>query len=626
MTPQPPFLLLKAIDAFQELAHDDLRTLYAAAHVVSLESGETLVEAGAPVDALHVLMSGRLIGTEEDAWQPEDQAAKAVFRPGAVVDGAAFFSFGKHPWQVTAARPSTILRLSREDFREAMSGLPYLWESLLAGLVRGRTGSTQTTTQPAARTIAVCPGAGGEVPRDFLRALAEALEELGACQILSAEGLGQNQPGGIAMDDPQVAQELQESERINDIVLYVADATLTSWTRRCIDRADEVLIVAVDEGDPTGARIPASEVERCGLALAGGRKSRLAIVTGRLSGRKQGGAERWLSARPVDAHHFVALGDKRSFARLARFIMGRAHAVTLSGSGLCGAAHLGVITALEASGVPVDAIGGTGAGAVVGAMLACGLAPEDVDSLAKTIFSDRGVLTGLRRNAVLAGGRLGLYGHARYDRLIDRYIPHGTATDLMLPYCAFAANVSRARIWQHERDSLQAIVRTNWTPPGVFSPFVTGDGDMLVDGSGAAPPPLDEFRALGAGRCFAVQPLPGPLGRAPAAYRDLRRALMNARARPQARAREPALPTVTDIALRAQLPRWFAASESPADIAVFQPPMPRRVSLLDFAAHTRIVGLAHDWALSEIAQMRQEGDPVFEAVAGSVYQMLEENR
>jgi len=556
MTPQPPFLLLRAIDAFRGLANDELRALYAAAHVVSLASGEKLAQAGAPVDALNVVMSGRLIATTEDAWTSEDQPAQAMFAPGAAVDSSRFFAFDAHPMQIIAARPSTVLRLSREDFREAMAGM-------------------------------------------------------GACQVLSSAGLGQNQPGGIAIDDPQVMHELEESERVNDAVLYVADDALTPWTRRCIDRADEVLIVGVDDGDPSGPRVPLSEVERCGLAMAGTRASRLVIIAGRRSGPLDAGAERWLALRPVAAHHFVTLGDRESFARLARFAMGRATALALTGSGLSGAAHLGVVAALAEAGVQIDAVCGAGAGAAIAALLACGLGPEDINALVKRIFVQSGVLTGARRQTVLWGGRGGLYGHGRYDRMIDRHIPHGTATELRLPFRGFAANISRARLWTHERDSLQAIVRTNWTPPGVFAPFVTGEGDMLVDGSGAAQPPVDELRALGAGRCFVVQPLPGPLGRSPSAYRDLGSVMPPGLLRRTPSRPGGALPMIPDIFARAQTPRWFSGEEVADDIVLLQPPMPRGISLLDFPRHSRIMALAHDWATREIAQLRSDGDPAF---------------
>ncbi len=627
MTPQPPFLLLKAINAFRELANDDLRALYAAAHVVSLASGEKLARAGAPVDALNLVMSGRLIATEDETWNSEDQPVQAVYAPGAEVDAQGFFSFGTHPMQVIAARPSTVLRLTREDFRDAMADLPHLWESLIAGVVKS-SGAPPSVRAPdaAARTIAICPGANGDVPGAFLRALAEALEGMGACQILSSAGLGQNQPGGIALDDPQVMHELEESERINDTVLYVADPTLTPWTRRCIDRADEVLIVGVDDGDPSGPRLPLNEVERCGLAMAGTRASRLVIIAGRRSGLLDTGAGRWLDARPVAAHHFVTLGDADSFARLARFAMGRANAAALAGSGLGGAAVLGVVAALTEAGVPIDAIGGAGAGAAVGALLACGLGPGDVDRVAMRIFTDSGVLIKVRRQAVLWGARGGLHGHARYDRMIAQHVPRGTAADFRLPFRGFAANISRARLWTHERDSLQAIVRTNWTPPGVFAPFVTGEGDMLVDGSGAAPPPVDALRALGASRCFVVQPLPGPLGRAPTAYGDLSGLTARGLLRRGSRHSGSQLPSIPDIVLRAQTPRWFNSDDVADDIVLLQPPMPRGVSLLDFAPHSQIMALARDWAVQEISQLRADGDPAFAEATGKEEQSAEKKR
>jgi len=622
MTPQPPFLLLKAVDAFRELDNDDLRKLYAAAHVRSLASGEKLVEAGTPVTCLDILMSGRLIATGEDAWASEEQPVKAVFSPGTPIDPSAFFRFGNYPWTVIAARPSAVLRLAREDLREAVTETPAIWEALLAGMAGSTEPRVQSAVPTAARVIALCPAASGEVPKDFLRAFSEALEALGACQILSSAGLGQDMPGGIALDDPRVIHDLEESERINDVVVYVADGSLTPWTRRCIDRADEVLIVGVDDGNPTGATIPTTEVERCALAMAGSRTSRLAIVSGRLAGRLQAKAERWLSARPVEAHHFVALGDHESFARLARFVMRRANAVTLAGSGLCGAAHLGVITALQAAGVRIDAIGGTGAGAAVGALLACGLKADGIDSLAREIFADNEVFKGARRQTFLGGGRLGLYGHAFYDRLIDLQVPHGTASDLRLPFCGLAMNISRSRSWDHARDSLAAIVRTNWTPPGVFAPFITAEGDMLVDASGAIPPPVQQLRMLGIERCFGVHPLPGPLGRSPAAYRDLGRVMRSGIFARKGSAPHTALPTVPDITIRTQNPRWFAGDDVPENVLVFQPPMPRGVSLLDFARHSQIMALAHDWALREIAQLHAEGDPAFASLPNDVEALL----
>lgn len=54
--------------------------------------------------------------------------------------------------------------------------------------------------------------------------------------------------------------------------------------------------------------------------------------------------------------------------------------VVLSGGGAAGFAHIGVLKALEERGIPIDYITGTSAGALVGAMYACGYSPKEIES------------------------------------------------------------------------------------------------------------------------------------------------------------------------------------------------------------------------------------------------------
>ena len=53
--------------------------------------------------------------------------------------------------------------------------------------------------------------------------------------------------------------------------------------------------------------------------------------------------------------------------------------LVLSGGGASAMAHLGVIKALEENGVPIDYITGTSAGALIGALYACGYSPEEIE-------------------------------------------------------------------------------------------------------------------------------------------------------------------------------------------------------------------------------------------------------
>jgi NTE family protein len=52
--------------------------------------------------------------------------------------------------------------------------------------------------------------------------------------------------------------------------------------------------------------------------------------------------------------------------------------LALGGGGARGAAHIGALQALEELCVPVDAISGTSAGAIVGGLYASGMSPHEI--------------------------------------------------------------------------------------------------------------------------------------------------------------------------------------------------------------------------------------------------------
>ena len=53
--------------------------------------------------------------------------------------------------------------------------------------------------------------------------------------------------------------------------------------------------------------------------------------------------------------------------------------VVLSGGGASGAAHVGVLKALEENSIPIDYITGTSSGALVGGLYAAGYSPDEIE-------------------------------------------------------------------------------------------------------------------------------------------------------------------------------------------------------------------------------------------------------
>ena len=55
--------------------------------------------------------------------------------------------------------------------------------------------------------------------------------------------------------------------------------------------------------------------------------------------------------------------------------------LVMSGGGAKGAAHIGVIKALEENNIPIDYVAGTSIGAIIGSLYAMGYTPEEMLAL-----------------------------------------------------------------------------------------------------------------------------------------------------------------------------------------------------------------------------------------------------
>ena len=81
----------------------------------------------------------------------------------------------------------------------------------------------------------------------------------------------------------------------------------------------------------------------------------------------RGAAARWLAAVPAGTpHHHVT--SKADVPRVAPHTHGpRCRLLVLSGGGARGFAHIGIVKALREADIPIDLVGGTSMGAILGA-------------------------------------------------------------------------------------------------------------------------------------------------------------------------------------------------------------------------------------------------------------------
>lgn len=147
--------------------------------------------------------------------------------------------------------------------------------------------------------------------------------------------------------------------------------------------------------------------------------------------------------------------------------------IVLSGGGIRGIAHLGVLKAFSNLGITFHHISGTSAGAIAGAFFAAGIDPEE----GLNIF----LKTKLWRFIRPALGSLGLINIERTADLLKDYFPNNTIEKLKIPLTIAAVNFSQGKLVYFNEGPLIRAVLASSCIPGVFKPIMI-DGQMYVDG------------------------------------------------------------------------------------------------------------------------------------------------
>jgi len=190
--------------------------------------------------------------------------------------------------------------------------------------------------------------------------------------------------------------------------------------------------------------------------------------------------------------------------------------LALGGGGARGAAHIGVLQVLHNNGVVPDVIGGTSAGALIGAMYAATQDPEWVDKrfrefLSSEAYEEMGVsrlqsdqnpesvigqVTKFVQNRLVFAMALTRTSIIKKDRLakaFDYLIPVKTFEELKIPLNVYATDLhSGETICYNSGDLIDAVTQSG-SIPGFVEPTVD-DEKLIVDAGVSAPLPVCEMK------------------------------------------------------------------------------------------------------------------------------------
>jgi NTE family protein len=599
-------MLLRSTAIFRELSNDQLGEIWSRAKVHNLERGATLVRQGAASASVYVVVSGRF-----EVWIEGHTSAISEIGVGEPIGEVGFFAGTPRTATIIAARDSAVLELDRPSFDAVVLKVPAIHQTLLRTLAqRLAEGNRRLASEPRAapaRTVAVIAGGSAPIPQAFFDRLDSVVGRRGKGRLLTRDYLQRHFPGA-APDDPTVSNWLNAIEHEYELIAYLADDTLTDWTRKAIRQADQVLVIV------SGAAAEApNPVEAFAFATHPPARRRLVRLHERRSGWVAGTAA-WLAGREVAMHHHVSLEDERDFRSLHRFLTGREAGYVASGGGGFGPAHVGVFKAFAERGVGFDILGGASVGAAVLGGLALGLSPEEVDRRTHDVFVTS---RALKR---LTFPRYALLDHLPFDDALQRQFKDICIEDAWRPYFAVATVLdgsSEGRYLMRHGPFCKAA-RASGSLPAVLPPVFTDDGRMLVDGAVIDNIPLRPMKALKAGPNLVVHfGARSTQERFAVDYASIpgRWDLMRKMLTPSGRRKLPDVPSPIGVLQRCLVmhQRPESLPLGPLDLVLTVPAIPG-ANFMDFDHHSEVFDAAYQWCRRQIAELEDKGDPALAAI------------
>lgn len=163
--------------------------------------------------------------------------------------------------------------------------------------------------------------------------------------------------------------------------------------------------------------------------------------------------------------------------------------LALGGGAVLGAAHIGVIRALEEMDIEIRFVTGTSIGAFVGALYAFGNTSKNIEEIALELsWMD---ISGI---AIFENG---LLSNAKLGKLLEKILGEKKIEDADIPLAIIATDIINGDKVVLDKGPVAQAVMASTCIPGVFSP-VEFDGKLLVDGGIVENIPIDTVKNMGA--------------------------------------------------------------------------------------------------------------------------------
>lgn len=469
---------------FPDFDKDTIQQLFDNGKQLELITGQYLFKQGQIQDSMYIVLKGRLRAISDN-----EGSGKILGDIGAgeTVGELAFFTREPRMASVRAIRNSLILEFTPEKYKQIIARHPDFASSLIKLVIgRIRRNTFEINKGSAPRNVAIIDlHPSGDIKELSIQMQQYFIENIGPIQQFDSHSQAQQ-------DWEKLFDSMEEHEGLN---LLICDESDMAWTNQCVIYADLIIVAGKFKKDHHIHSVEASlDIynqhilhKKVYLLLLHESKDDLPKNT-----------SRWLERRQTDLHIHLRKGHLSDIHRFCRIVSNTATGLVLGGGGAKGFAHIGVVQALKESGVDIDFLGGTSAGALYG----IGMAYTDFDF--KKIYdlnaeAVKGKLTSRDWTLPL----ISLMTGKKFKRYLQKMFGNYGLEDLWINTFCLSTNLTLATYHEHRSGPLWKQVLASMAIPGVFPPVII-EKNLHVDGGVMDNLPIEPMYQYPVNTIFAV--------------------------------------------------------------------------------------------------------------------------
>ncbi|XP_060661672.1 neuropathy target esterase sws isoform X1 [Drosophila nasuta] len=504
---------------------------------IFLESGRAVYRQDESSDSTYIVLSGRMRSVITHPGGKKEIVGE--YGKGDLVGIVEMITETSRTTTVMAVRDSELAKLPEGLFNAIKLRYPIVVTRLISFLSHRFLGSMQTRGSNSSgapveanpvthkySTVALVPITDDVPLTPFTYELYHSLCAIGPVLRLTSEVVRKQLGVNIfeTANEYRLTSWLAQQEDRNIITLYQCDSSLSPWTQRCMRQADVVLIVGLGERSHLVGKFE-REIDKLAMRT----QKELVLLYPETTNAKPANTLSWLNARPwVTKHHHVLcvkriftrksqyrINDLYSrvllsepnmhsdFSRLARWLTGNSIGLVLGGGGARGAAHIGMLKAIQEAGIPIDMVGGVSIGALMGALWCSERNITTVTQKARE-WSKK-MTKWFLQLLDLTYPITSMFSGREFNKTIHDTFGDVSIEDLWIPYFTLTTDITASCHRIHTNGSLWRYVRSSMSLSGYMPPLCDPqDGHLLLDGGYVNNLPADVMHNLGAAHIIAI--------------------------------------------------------------------------------------------------------------------------